>query len=148
MTMSILGLDDFRPSSSSALNLKHPLYTSGGGNHLSCSGRFRDTPQPQAAFYDAGYDGLGQRIVVAGQSAIDLSDIQTFRRNVGLSNNDPQFILAPGSSDPGRNSFESEGDLDVEWAGAVARNASIVYVYLNSVSWVRWPMPSIKISPR
>ena len=132
MVMSILGLDDFRPSSSSALNLKHPLYTSGGGNHYLAPGDFA-TIYNLKPLYDAGYDGSGQRIVVAGQSAIDLSDIQTFRRNVGLSNNDPQLILVPGSSDPGRNSFESEGDLDVEWAGAVARNASIVYVYSNSV---------------
>ena len=38
-------------------------------------------------------------------------------------------------ADPGTNSnILGEADLDVEWSGAVARNATIVYVYSTSVN--------------
>jgi uncharacterized protein (TIGR03437 family) len=127
----ILGLDDFRPSAS-ALNSKRPLYTSSGNNHYLAPDDFA-TIYNLKPLYDAGYDGSGQRIVVAGQSAIDIADIQTFRSSLGLPKNDPQLILVPGSGDPGKNSDQGEGDLDVEWAGAVARKASVVYVYSTNV---------------
>jgi len=43
-------------------------------------------------------------------------------------------VLVPNSPDPGiLNGDLAEADLDLEWSGAVARNASIVYVYSNDV---------------
>jgi len=129
VVMSILGLDDFHFTS--ATKSKHPLYTSGNTHYLAPDDFA--TIYNLRPLYDAGYDGTGQRIVVAGQSAIDLADIQRFRRDVGLPKNDPQIILVPGSSDPGKTPDQGEGDLDVEWAGAVARNAAIYYVYSTNV---------------
>ena len=35
--------------------------------------------------------------------------------------------------DPGFNNTWVEADLDIEWAGAMARGAKIVYVYSNNV---------------
>ena len=83
--------------------------------------------------YNAGYDGSGQRIVVAGQSAVDLADIRTFRNLHGLPKNDPQLVLRSRQCRPrpSSSSDEGEADLDIEWAGAVARNANIIYVYSN-----------------
>jgi subtilase family serine protease len=79
-----------------------------------------------------GIDGAGQKIAVVGQSAIDLSDIQTFRSLSGLPANDPQVTLVPGGSDPGMVPGDiDEANLDVEWAGAVARRATILYVYAD-----------------
>ena len=40
----------------------------------------------------------------------------------------------PGSANPGISCGDlDEADLDIEWAGAVARNATIVYVYSDDV---------------
>jgi hypothetical protein len=75
-------------------------------------------------------DGTGQKIVVVGQSQVVLSDIATFRSLSGLSPNVPQTILVPGSGNPGPVDGDiQESSLDIEWAGAVARNATIIFVY-------------------
>jgi len=81
------------------------------------------------ALYQMGIDGAGQAIAVAGASDVDLADIEYFRQSFGLSFNDPRLILVPGSDDPGTNGALGEADLDLEWSGAVARNATILYVY-------------------
>lgn len=81
--------------------------------------------------YRAGFDGTGQRLAVVGQSAILLSDIRLFRSVYGLSPKDPEvWVLGP---DPGISPDQDEANLDVEWAGAVARNATIVYEYAKDV---------------
>jgi subtilase family serine protease len=68
--------------------------------------------------------------VIAGQTRIDLADIQLFRSTFNLPANDPQLILVPGLKDPGISDDDvPEAHLDIEWAGAVARNAAILYVY-------------------
>jgi len=79
--------------------------------------------------YNIGIDGTGQRIAVMGQTNIVLSDIATFRSNSGLPAKQPTVILVPGSGDPGFNENDIvESDLDLEWAGAVAPNADLIYV--------------------
>jgi len=83
--------------------------------------------------YNAGYEGAGQTLVIVGQSDITLSDITGFRTATGLPAIQLQQILVPGVTDPGHSSAETEADLDIEWSGAVARNARIVYVYAPDV---------------
>ena len=83
------------------------------------------------ALYAAGTDGKGQSIAVVGQT--DLynggSDIAAFRTASGLPASAPQIILIPGATDPGVISGDiDEASLDVEWSGAVARNATIIFV--------------------
>ncbi len=69
-----------------------------------------------------------------GQTQINLSDIESFRSQFGLSKNDPQVLLVPNTQDPGISQSDlPEADLDLEWSGAVARNASIVFVYTANV---------------
>jgi subtilase family serine protease len=79
--------------------------------------------------YSAGLDGTGQKIAVMGQTSIIVSDILTFRSASGLPVTPPTMVLVPGSTDPGINPDDlGEADLDLEWAGALAPNAEIVYV--------------------
>jgi subtilase family serine protease len=79
--------------------------------------------------YNNGINGTAQRIAVMGQTDIFLSDIATFRSNSGLPANLPTVIRVPGSGDPGISSNDlPEADLDLEWSGATAPNASIIYV--------------------
>ena len=97
-------------------------------------------PDDVAAIYDikplysSGIDGSGQKLVVAGQTRINLSDIEQFRGYFNLAANDPQATLVPDTRDPGISSDDLlEADLDVELSGAVARNASVLFVYSYDV---------------
>jgi subtilase family serine protease len=86
------------------------------------------------SIYNSGIDGTGQKLVVVGQTQIDLADIQQFRTYFNLPANDPQAMLVPDTRDPGiRRGDLQEADLDLEWAGAMARNATILYVYSRDV---------------
>jgi hypothetical protein len=83
------------------------------------------------ALYSSGIDGTGQSIAVLGQTDLynNGSDITAFRSASGLPANPPTVVLVPGSSDPGVVSGDIvEASLDVEWAGAVAKNATIIFV--------------------
>ncbi len=72
-------------------------------------------------------DGTGQSIAIVGESNINLQDVRDFRNMFGLPANDPDVIV--DGPDPGIVvGEESEADLDVEWAGAVAKGATIKYV--------------------
>ncbi|MBZ5622628.1 MAG: hypothetical protein LAQ69_28425, partial [Acidobacteriia bacterium] len=79
--------------------------------------------------YKAGADGTGQTIAVAGASDIDMADIESFRKLFNLPVNDPTKVLVPKNKNPGMNGAMGEADLDLEWAGAMAPKAQILYVF-------------------
>ncbi len=71
--------------------------------------------------------GAGQSIAIVGRSNINIQDVRDFRSMFGLPANDPQIIL--NGPDPGIvDGDEGESDLDVEWAGAVAPAAKVIFV--------------------
>jgi len=136
MVHAIRGLNDFRMKPARRQknpNNTTPDYTSTHGNHYLAPNDLA-TIYNISALYNAGFDGTGQTLVVAGQTQIDLTDIQQFRTKFNLSSNDPKIVFVPGSRDPGTvNGDLGEADLDLEWSGAVARNATILYVYAYDV---------------
>jgi subtilase family serine protease len=87
-------------------------------------------------------DGTGQTIAIVGISDINPADITTFRSAFGLpayasaTGSTPGFSVihpntAPGDCSAGTSSCINdliESSLDVEWSGAIAKNASIVLV--------------------
>jgi hypothetical protein len=82
--------------------------------------------------YRAGTNGTGQTIAIVNESNIDLSIANSFRSLFGLPVNPPQVIIdgndpgIDGINNPdGLNNASGEAYLDVEWAGAVAPNATI-----------------------
>ncbi len=128
---SIRGLNDFRLKP----RFRQPVLqtTNGGGVHQMA-------PDDFAAIYDvtplyqAGVNGVGQSLVVVGQTDIDVSDIQKFRAKFNLSAPNLQQVEVPGTPDPGISTGDlPEADLDIEWSGAVARNATVIYVYSDDV---------------
>jgi uncharacterized protein (TIGR03437 family) len=130
--MSIRGLNDFRMKPARRPRVK-PLFDSSHGAHYLA-------PDDIATIYDiaplfsAGINGSGQTLVIAGQTQVNLSDIETFRSSYNLPANDPQLLLVPGTRNPGISSNDlPEADLDLEWSGAVARNANIIFVYTEDV---------------
>ena len=75
------------------------------------------------ALWDAGIDGTGQTIAIVSDSDINPADIDYFRTTFGLPPKKLNVLYY--GVNPGMNGDESEADLDVQWAGAVARNATI-----------------------
>lgn len=128
MISMIRGLDDFKPH---PMRVLHPAFTSSGGAHYlgpdDLATIYNITP-----LYKAGFDGTGQKLVIAGQTSVNLSDIRSFRSQFGLPAKDPQLVLY--GKDPGILSGDQvEANLDLEWSGAVARGATIIYVYSTNV---------------
>jgi len=116
-----------RPESAIA---EDPHFTSHlSGNHYLSPGDFATIYDVQA-LYNGGSDGTGQKIAITGQSSINLADIANFRSAAGLATIVPTLLLQPGTGTSTRcPGDEGESDLDVEWSGAVAKNASITLVY-------------------
>jgi subtilase family serine protease len=99
------------------------------GNHFLAPGDFATIYDIQP-LYSAGIDGTGQTIAVVGQSTVSATDLSNFRNAAGLAARAPQYILSPSSSTPTRcTGDEGESDLDLEWSGGVAQNATIIFVY-------------------
>jgi subtilase family serine protease len=105
-------------------------YYNGGGNYLA--------PGDIATIYDigplysAGINGTGMALAIVGQTDIYAADIAQFRSGFGLPANVPTQILATGCTDPGVTGDLVEADIDIEWSGAVARDATIIFVKCNT----------------
>lgn len=151
----VMGLNDFRPKpmirrSATAFRAARPNYTT----TISGSTYYFLAPGDVATIYDINplYDastpinGSGQKLAVMGQTDIYLADLTDFRSGFNL----PSFTCTTGTTglitscdttyfeyvlygtDPGApNSIQDdlgEADLDVEWSGATAPNAQVIYV--------------------
>ena len=130
--LGILGMDDFYPKPLTRLLRSpraHPDFTAGSSHYLAPDDLA--TVYDLAPLYSAGNFGDGQTIAIMGQSDILMSDISAFRAMFNLSSNLPTTVLV--GRDPGMTSDMQEADLDLEWAGAVARNANLIYVYSVNV---------------
>lgn len=129
---AIGGLDDFRSESPAGKFAPIAPDFNSGSTHFLAPGDLA-TIYNIAPLYSAGIDGSGQKLVIIGRSRIDLSDVQAFRRQFNLPANDPQPVLV--GADPGVSAGDaSEANLDLQWSGAVARNATIFYVYGRSIN--------------
>ena len=126
----IRGLNDFHPKApGSRLRKSFPENTTGGGTHHIVPDDLA-TIYNIAPLYKAGVDGTGQKIIVVGQTSIKVSDIQNFRSRYNLPAHDPEIHLVPNRADPGLSQNDlPEADLDIEWSGGIAPNATVVYVY-------------------
>jgi len=107
-----------------------PRFTSGQtGNHFIAPGDFA-TIYDVAPLYTSAHgtiNGSGQKIAVVGQSDINLSDIEAFRSNSALPANDPQKVFV--TTNPGLQQGDiDEANLDVEWAGATAPMATVIFI--------------------
>ena len=85
--------------------------------------------------WNSGLSGQGQTIAIVGESNINPQDVTEFRSMFGLSakgfpaNNVNVILNGP---DPGIQADESEADIDTQWSGAVAPNATIDFVVSQS----------------
>jgi len=120
------------------------------GNHFIVPGDFATIYDLQT-LYNSGINGTGQTIAIMGQTDLTTDsnpgrngtpgangqqyDVVTFRNLAGLpalTTSNFQTVLVTGVTDPGIvNADVNEANLDVEWSGAVAPNANLVYVIDN-----------------
>ena len=129
----VVSLHDFRSQPlRSQFSRPSPQFTSGSGHYLS--------PADFATIYDVAplyqqtITGAGQSVAIVGRTNINMTDVRLFRSSYGLPANDPQIIV--NGANPGivSTNEEVEADLDVEWSGAVARNAAIKFVVSASTN--------------
>ena len=116
-----------------------PMFNLGGNCGVPGIGCHAVGPYDFATIYDLSplwnatphIDGTGQTIAIVAVSNINVQDVRDFRNFFGLPAKDPQIIV--NGTDPGLVSgSETEADLDAEWAGAVAPNATIDLIVSQS----------------
>jgi len=139
---TITGLNDFRPRSHSRARHASPQLTSSlSGNHFLVPGDFGtiyDLPDYVDGVFQSGNDGTGQTIGVVGQTSGSgtntvtittiSSDVATFRSLAKLPTGNISTVPV-GSPMPFTTSEAEEAALDIEWSGAIAPNAAIIFAY-------------------
>jgi subtilase family serine protease len=135
MVLMVDGLNDFHGRHMAIRKLpsasEHTDTTTANGTHQLAPGDVR-TIYDTTPLYNKGITGAGQKIVIIDRSDVLLSDISLFRSTFGLPASTPQRVLVPGSTNPGITSDNAETNLDLDWAGAIAPNAQLIYVFAPS----------------
>ena len=137
VTGAITGLNDFQPTPHHRVRIAAaPAFTidSGEGSHFLAPGDFYTLYDINGLLH-SGVNGSGMKIGILGQVAISLADVSAFRSASGLSaSNLPTTVTyglppaAPTASGTPNDDDEIESELDVEWSGAVAPDATILFV--------------------
>jgi subtilase family serine protease len=142
VVLSVRNISDFRPHplhrlrSSSTIASQYTFTSGSTQDHFLAPGDFA-TIYDLNPLYNAGYTGSGETIVIVGQSAVTTSDITNFQSAAGLTQKAPTITLVPDSGTStlnDKNGDEDESDLDLEWSGAVAKGATINFVYVGNNS--------------
>ncbi len=121
-----------RSKATGKLQSANPLFTLGGTCGVPGVGCYGLSPYDFATIYNVlplwnatpATDGTGETIAIVAETDVALSDISSFRSYFGLPAKSPTIIL--DGPDPGTvQGDETESDLDIEWAGSVAKGATI-----------------------
>jgi subtilase family serine protease len=133
---AITGLNDFKAKPRSRMrtvpvDAASPLYTQTVGTATS----HYIAPSDFYTIYDvnpllsSSITGAGYTIAVIGDTDPTLTDVAAFRAAAGLPPSVPKTQLF-GTTDPGTVSLGvDESHLDMEWSGAAAPGATILYAY-------------------
>ena len=87
--------------------------------------------------YDAGYTGTNAYVGVVGQTYAPLSDITNFRSAAGMTAPKVNYFCIDPSTTTCTDAAATdltdgnldEADLDIEWSGGIAKDATVVFVY-------------------
>lgn len=161
----VIGLNDFRPvpaSHNRQLRAMRPQYYDGNfvfTNFLA--------PGDINTIYNipSTIDGTGQKLAVVGITDIYLDDLNDFRTGFGFNTkygtiscttsggivtacNDTHFKYVLNGPDPGVSDGDLfETDLDLEWSGATAPGAQIIYVNSGATSGSIYDALDVAINP-
>ncbi|HEY0785548.1 MAG TPA: protease pro-enzyme activation domain-containing protein, partial [Acidobacteriaceae bacterium] len=116
-----------------------PNYTASNGDHYLTPADIT-TIYDINALYNAGYTGGGQKIAILGQSAISTTDISAFNAAAGLGSGvtiNQNLVPNTGASTVQSSSGdEDESEIDLEWAGAIAKGATLDFDYAGATGGV------------
>jgi hypothetical protein len=127
------GLSGFRPKPQAVAKRLDPQFTSQfSGNYFLAPVDWA-TIYNVTSIYNAGYTGTGMHVGIAGQTYFPQEDIDDFRATAGLSTTKLNMVCI-STTDCTDVAGESvgdvgEADLDVEWSGGIAQNATVDFVY-------------------
>ena len=131
---TVRGLNDFKPRPSA--KLQQVQSSAAGSPNFNFSTGNGLVPGDLQIIYDvsslisSGTNGSGVNIGIVGQSDVDLTPIASFRSLTGLPATTINVVTY--GDDPGIFSDDTgESQLDLQWAGAAAPNASI-YFYTST----------------
>jgi subtilase family serine protease len=135
VVLGVRGVSNFRPKARIVRNKSASPRLNSQGSHLLAPADFVTIYDVQK-LYAQGIDGTGQKIAIVGQVKVTMSDIDSFRSASGLSVNEPTVVVVPNTGTPVFTNAGDlgESDLDLEWSGAVAKNATIIFVTTGSGS--------------
>ena len=134
----VTGLNGFRPKGH--LAKARPEFTShSSGSHFLSPGDWA-TIYNVAPVYTAGTTGSGMHVGIVGQTYIPQTDVDNFRSAAGL----PATLLTYYCTTSSTGSCSAttdesvddvaEADIDVEWSGAIAKSATVDYIYTSAAS--------------
>jgi len=112
-----------------------PAYTVACGNGNEC---YFLTPYDFATIYDvqalwtSSIDGSGQKIAIVGRTDVNPQDATNFWQLFGLTIPANKLSIIYNGYPPEVNGDESEADIDIQWSGAVAPQATIDFVTSES----------------
>ena len=144
------GINNFRPKSQARRAV--PAYSFSGGNYQFISPGDVTTIYDVATLYGSGINGTGQKLAVMGETGIFQSDLTNFRQNFGLSaiscttssdiitacnTSNFKYVLVNGTPNQIYGDLP-EADIDIEWSGATAPGAQVIYVTANASTGTTW----------
>jgi subtilase family serine protease len=125
-------LSNYRPHSSVVIRPTTPSYTTGTNQAVFLSPKDVATVYDVKSIYDSGYNGAGQTIAIVGQSAVNPTDLSNFQTALGVSVNPQTLYLIPGTgASTILSGDETESDLDLEYASAMAPGAAVIFYYVG-----------------
>ncbi|WP_187143001.1 Ig-like domain repeat protein [Terriglobus albidus] len=111
------------------------VLSSNGANYLGVTPHDFATLYNLNPLWNASVNGAGQTIAIVGESDLNPQDFVNFRNLFGLplgNTSGPtgtQYLnIIYNGPNPGTQDDEIEGNIDVQWSGAAAPNATIDYV--------------------
>ncbi len=137
VVLAVHNTHDFHPRPMIHSAPVDPEYTGTHGDGLGPSDWatvYDVTPLYSTGVTGTPLDGTGITIAIVGVAEISQSDIAAFRTTFGLlAANVTGTTLVPntGAAAAGTQGTGEEAFLDVEWAGGIAKGATINYVYVG-----------------
>lgn len=150
MALGVEHLNTFRPephvmkrlvheaprNAANSVNSHYTLTDQNGTEYNFIAPADAQTLYDVTGLYNSNFTGTDQMLAIVGQTDImqHQSDIANFRKLSGLNaSNLPQQILVPNSGTATAYVGDlEEADIDVEWSGALAKNANILYVTVGN----------------
>jgi subtilase family serine protease len=144
------GLNNFRPKSQAKRAV--PAYSFSGGSYQFLAPGDITKIYDVGTLYTNGIDGTGQKLAVMGETGIYQSDLTNFRQNFGLSainctvssdiitacnTSNFKYVLVNGTATLIYGDLP-EADIDLEWSGATAPKAQVIYVTANANTGTTW----------